>query len=158
MQLFEDFKAIDVRSQCYDKQIKQMAENSSACQAIMEIEGIGPITASAAVATIGDAKTFKRGRELSAWIGLVPKQHSSGNKDRLLGISKRGDPYLRKLLVHGARSVVKMCDKKTDKKSRWVLDKKKRCGPNKAAVALANKNARVIWAVLSSGECYRKAA
>ena len=122
----------------------------------MKIEGVGPITATAAVATIGDAKLFKNGREVAAWLGLVPKQHSSGNKIRLSGISKRGDCYVRKLLVNGGRTVVKNCDNKTDARSLWIADKKQRSGYNKAAVAVANKNARIIWAILATGECYRK--
>jgi transposase len=108
------------------------------------------------VGTIGDARVFKNGREVSAWLGLVPKQSSSGNKIRLLGISKRGDRYMRKLLIHGARSVVKVCDTKKDKRSIWLKDKKDRCGMNKAAVALANKNARIAWAMLATGEVYRQ--
>lgn len=88
----------------------------------------------------------------------MPKQHSSGNKTRLSGISKRGDQYVRKLLIHGARAAVKYCDKKSDRLSVWLADKKQRCGINKAAVALVNKNARIIWAMLNSGECYRHSA
>jgi len=156
-QLHEHFRVIETQVEYYEKQIKQFTQTDALCNELMELEGIGPITASAAVATIGDAKAFKNGRSTAAWIGLTPKQHSSGNKERLLGISKRGDSYLRKLLVHGARSVVRTCESKTDKKSLWVADKKKRCGQNKAAVALANKNARIIWAIMATGECYRKA-
>ena len=122
----------------------------------MKIEGIGPLTASAAVATIGDARLFKNGRELSAWLGLVPKQHSSGNTIRLSGVSKRGDRYVRTLFIHGARSVVKRCENKSDKRSLWIADKKRRSGYNKASVALANKNARIVWAILATGECYRQ--
>ena len=108
------------------------------------------------VATIGDANAFKNGREVSAWLGLVPKQHSSGNTVRLGSITKRGDRYIRKLLVHGARSVINVSGNKKDRKSTWIMDKKERLGFNRAAVALANKNARIIWAVLKTGECYRK--
>lgn len=121
----------------------------------MKIEGIGPLTASATVATIGDAKAFKNGREVSAWLGLVPKQHSSGNSIRLSGISKRGDRYVRTLLIHGARAVVKNCNNKTGERYTWIAKKKERSGYNIAAVALANKNARIIWAMLATGECYR---
>lgn len=156
-QLHEQFKQLDEQVAYYDKQISLTVKNDPLCKQIMAIEGIGPISASAAIATIGDANTFKRGREVAAWLGLVPRQHSSGNKQRLLGISKRGDNYLRKLLIHGARAVVRTCENKTDKRSQWVTSLKKRCGANKAAVALANKNARIIWAILSTGECYRKA-
>lgn len=155
-QLYEQFKVYHDQIAIYDKQLEQIAEQNNVCKEIMKIEGIGPITASAVVATIGNAKTFKNGREMSAWLGLVPKQHSSGNTVRLSGISKRGDCYIRKLLVHGARSVVNNCGKKTDRRSIWIADKKNRCGYNKASVALANKNARIIWAIMATGECYRK--
>ena len=154
--LYLQFKNYDLQIVKYDKQIDQAAKQNTMCQELMKIEGIGSITASAAVATIGDAKVFKRGREVSAWLGLVPKQHSSGNTIRLGGISKRGDRYLRTLLIHGARSVVNNCENKLDKKSIWIADKKQRCGHNKATVALANKNARIIWAIMATGECYRK--
>lgn len=156
--LNEQFKAYNVEIEAYDRQISFLANNDAQCKELMKIEGIGPLTASAAVATIGNAKAFKNGREVSAWLGLVPKQHSSGNTIRLSGISKRGDRYVRKLLIHGARAVVNVCENKTDRKNIWVADKKQRCGYNKATVALANKNARIIWAVLATGECYRKPA
>jgi transposase len=155
-QLYEQFKNYNDQIAMYDKQLEQIAEQNNLCKEIMKIDGIGPITASAMVATIGNAKTFKNGREMSAWLGLVPKQHSSGNTIRLSGISKRGDCYVRKLLVHGARSVVNNCEKKSDRRSIWIADKKNRCGYNKASVALANKNARIIWAIMATGECYRK--
>ena len=154
--LYEDYKQLDAKVKSYDKKIEQLAKEDARCQEIMKIKGVGALTASALVATIGDAKVFKRGRELSAWLGLVPKQHSSGNKIRLTGISKRGDRYARMLLIHGARSVIKTCEGKQDKKNMWALDKKNRCGYNKAAVALANKHARIIWAILATGECYRE--
>lgn len=153
--LFEQFKNYDKQVDVYDKEITKQANQDVRCKEIQKIKGIGPITASAVVATIGDASVFKNGREVSAWLGLVPKQHSSGNKIRLGGISKRGDRYIRTLLIHGGRTVVSRCDNKTDKLNIWVADKKHRCGNNKAAVAVANKNARVIWAMLKTGEIYR---
>ena len=153
-QLYEQFKIYNDQMEIYDKQLEQIVEQDSVCKEIMKIEGIGPITATAITATVGDAKTFKNGREMAAWLGLVPKQNSSGNKVRLSGISKRGDSYVRKLLVHGARSVVNNCEKKRDRKNTWIADKKNRRGYNKAAVALANKNARIIWAILAKGERY----
>ena len=155
LQLHEQLKIYSDQVEHYDKKIKKHASIDPRCIAVQKIEGVGPITASAIVATISDPSVFKNGREVSAWLGLVPKQHSSGNKVVLGGITKRGDRYIRKLLVHGARSVVKTCEKKTDKRSEWVADKKQRCGYNKASVAVANKNARIIWAVLATGECYR---
>jgi transposase len=156
MRLHEQFKALDAQLSIYNKELEIFVSQDEQCQEILKIEGIGPITASAVIATISDAKMFKNGREVSAWLGLTPKQNSSGDKTRLTGISKRGDRYVRALLIHGARSIVKNCDKKTDKRSQWIIDKKHRCGYNKAAVALANKNARIIWAILATGECYRK--
>jgi transposase len=156
MRLYEQFKSYDEQVSIYDKEIECSSNQNAMCKEIMQIEGIGPITASAIVATIGDAKLFKNGREVSAWLGLVPKQHSSGNTVRLRGMSKRGDSYVRKLLIHGGRAVVKNCENKTDKRNTWIAKKKLKSGFNIAAVAVANKNARIIWAMMSSGECYRK--
>lgn len=153
--LFEQFKVYDEQVNIYDKEIQQQADSDPICLEVQKIEGIGPLTASAMVASIGDANVFNNGREVSAWLGLVPKQHSSGNKVRLGGISKRGDRYLRTLLIHGARSVLSRCEGKEDKKNQWAADVKQRCGFNKAAVAVANKNARTIWALMAHGECYR---
>ncbi len=154
--LHDQFKNYNAQIDLYDDEIAFFAKENALCNEVMKIEGVGPITASAIVATVGDAKVFKNGRQMSAWLGLTPRQHSSGNTTRLQGISKRGDGYIRKLLVHGARSVVQNCEKKIDKKSKWVTDKKDRIGYNKACVALANKNARIIWAIMATGECYRK--
>jgi transposase len=154
-QLHELFQVFDGQIKKYDEEIERQAGEHVIYKEVQKIEGIGPITATAIVATIGDPSVFKNGREVSAWLGLVPKQYSSGNKTRLAGISKRGDNYIRKLLIHGARSAIYAATKKTDRRSLWVADKKERCGFNKAAVALANKNARIIWAILSTGECYR---
>jgi len=156
LRLYEQFKVYDMQVKIYDKEIEVMAKGNAVCKEIMKINGIGPISASAVVATIGDAKVFKNGREVAAWLGLVPKQHSSGEKIRLGGISKRGDRYVRKLLIHGARAVVKNCEGKTNRLSQWVEDKKIHRGFNKASVALANKNARIIWAIMATGECYKK--
>jgi transposase len=153
--LIEQFWVLDAQVEGYNKEIEVIAKENAIYQELQKIEGVGPITATAMVATIGDPNEFKNGREVSAWLGLVPKQYSSGNKIRLGGISKRGDTYIRKLLIHGARSCVYRCERKTDNRSLWLADKKRRCGNNKASVALANKNARIIWKILSTGECYR---
>lgn len=158
MDLYEQLKTYNEKIAHYDKKIERHADTDPRCIAIRDIDGIGPIRASALVATISDPQVFKNGREVSAWLGLVPKQHSSGNKVVLGGITKRGDRYIRKLLVHGARSVVKACENKLDKRNVWVTDKKNRCGYNKATVAVANKNARTVWALLATGECYRRAS
>ena len=155
-QLYEQFNVSEDQVKSYDKQIEALTKQNSLCEEVQKIAGIGPLIASAIVATIGDAKVFKNGREVSAWLGLTPKQFSSGEKIALGGISKRGDRYMRKLLIQGARNAVKVCDRKTDRLSQWVLDKKQRCGFNKAAVALANKNVRIIWSLMVSGACYRQ--
>ena len=123
-----------------------------ASQRLAEIPGIGPITASALVATIGDARCFKNGRQLAAWMGLVPRQHSSGGKPVLLGISKRGDCYLRTLLVHGARAVIRHAEHKVEHAASWLGRLLGRRNKNVAAVALANKNARMVWALLMHDE------
>jgi len=121
---------------------------------LQSVPGIGPITATALVAAVGEGGQFKRGRDLAAWLGLTPGQHSSGGKERLLGISKHGDSYLRTLLIHGARSVIRTADKKTDPRSRWIVGVVARRHKNVAAVALANKNARIVWALLTRGGDY----
>lgn len=155
-QLYEQFQIYDKQVKKYDRQLEGLAKHNSVCVEVQKIAGIGPLIASAIVATIGDANVFKNGREVSAWLGLTPKQYSSGEKIVLGGISKRGDRYMRKLLIQGARTAVKVCDSKKDKLSLWVANKKQRCGYNKAAVALANKNARMVWAMMATGECYRQ--
>ncbi|MCQ9186424.1 IS110 family transposase, partial [Streptomyces sp. IBSBF 2953] len=118
------------------------------------VPGIGPLTASALVASIGDAKNFKNGRQLAAWLGLVPRQHSSGGKSTLLGMSKRGDAYLRTLMIHGSRSVIYRASQKNDPDS-WLVKLIKRRNVNVAAVALANKTARIVWALLTHKSEYQ---
>ena len=154
--LYEQFKAYDKQVDDYDKELEEHVHSDALCREILKIPGIGVITASAIVATIGDAKGFKNGREVAAWLGLVPKQYSSGNKIRLGSISKRGDRYVRCLLIHGARCALKYVDNKTDRLSLWAFDKKMKMPFNKAAVALANKNARIIWSIMATGEPYRQ--
>ena len=134
-------------------QIKLWHKNNEASQKLEAIPGIGPITASAIVATVGDAREFKNGRQLAAWFGLVPKQCSSGGKQLLLGISKRGDIYLRTLLIHGARAVVRYAENKAEPGS-WLRKLIMRRNKNIATVALANKNARIIWALLAKGTTF----
>ena len=136
-------------------QIKRHCAQDERCQRLEQIAGVGPLTASALVATVGNAREFKRGRELSAYLGLVPRQHSSGGKPVLLGISKHGNRYLRTLLIHGARSALRTCDRRDDPQSRWMAATLQRRGPNVAAVAVANKHARIAWALLRRGERYR---
>ena len=119
------------------------------------IPGVGMLTSTAVIGSIGDPKQFKNGRHMSAYLGLVPKQNSSGGKEKLGGITKQGNPYLRKLLIHGARSCLIVAGKKTDRLSRWVTAVEERRGIQKATVALANKNARIIWAVMARNEVYK---
>mgnify|MGYP001593724351 CR=1 FL=1 len=141
-----------------DREIEHIAKTDERCRRLQKIEGVGPITATALVASIGNARNFKNGRQLSAFLGLVPRQHSSGGASKLLGISKRGDGYLRKLLIHGARAAVQFAAKRDTRRSRWVLEKVQSRGMNKATVAFANRNARIAWALLSRGEEYHAAA
>jgi len=147
--LQQDLITLDERVDDMDKKIKLLASSNEDAKRLQQIPGIGPITATALISAIGDGKQFKRGRDLAAWLGLTPRQHSSGGKDRLLGISKRGDAYLRTLLIHGARAVLKVAGNKEDPRSRWIQNLCGRRNKNIAAVALANKNARIVWALLT---------
>ena len=156
--LHEELNAIEIRVQRYLQKINQHCAQDKRIQRIMEIEGLGPISASAIVTAVGDARQFNSGRDMAAWMGLVPKQHSSGGKEKLSGISKRGDKYLRTLLIHGARSAMRCCETKTDKRSVWINGLIARRNKNIATVAMANKNARIIWALLTRDESYRVAA
>ncbi len=156
-QMWEDFVSMGQRIGLYDTQIGALYRADEACQRIGAIAGIGPQTATAIVSTFGDGKQFSHGRQFAASLGLVPRQHTTGGKPRLLGISKRGDKYIRTLLIHGARSVTSRVEGKSDKLSRWLQPLIARRGQNRAAVALANKNARIIWALLSRGDSYRMA-
>ncbi len=124
----------------------------------MTIPGIGPITATALIAAVGNVGVFKNGRQFAAWLGLVPKQHSTGGQTRLLGISKRGDSYVRKRLIHGARATLRWVELRTDSRSQWLRGLLKRRGWNRTAVAVANKTARIVWALLSRGGVYSETA
>jgi len=155
-ELYEELIQLDIRVDALDRQVDQLVKNNEDCQRLMTIPGIGPLSATALVAAIGDINTFNNGRELSAWLGLVPRQYSTGGKPRLLGISKRGDVYLRSLLIHGARSALRVVDKKDDKRSRWARDVIARRNKNVAAVAMANKIVRTAYAVLKYGNEYRQ--
>ena len=147
--LSEHLKDLDGQVDELDTQIHIWHQQNEASKRIACVPGMGPITATALIASIGDASSFTNGRQLAAWLGLVPRQHSSGGKPLLQGISKRGDTYLRTLLVHGGRSVVRVSSAKTLPTYRWLVDLGKRRNKNIAAVALANKNARIVWALLT---------
>lgn len=151
--LNDHLKELDLQVQELELQIKLWHKENEASQRLEAIPGIGPITASAIVATVGNAAEFKNGRQLAAWLGLVPKQHSSGGKQILLGISKRGDTYLRTLLIHGARAVIRFAENKAEPKS-WLRKLITRRNKNISAVALANKNARIIWALLAKNTTF----
>uniref|UniRef100_E6QUB1 Transposase of ISCARN91, IS110 family IS1111 group n=1 Tax=mine drainage metagenome TaxID=410659 RepID=E6QUB1_9ZZZZ len=151
--LNEHFKVLDQQVDELEAQIRHWHKESELSRKLEAIPGIGPITASAIVATVGNATEFRNGRQLAAWMGLVPKQYSSGGKQNLLGISKRGDVYLRTLLIHGARSVIRYAGDKAAPDG-WLRKLMARRNNNVAAVALANKNARVIWALLAKGAIF----
>jgi transposase len=140
-----------------ENELSNAFRQSALCQRIAEVEGIGPVTATAVVAAISNGNTFHNGRQFAALLGLVPRQNSSGEKQRLSGITKRGDSYLRTLLVHGSRSVVFRASKKQDR-SKWITNKQRKLGTAKACVAVANKNARIVWALLAHDAPYRRAA
>lgn len=156
--LHDELLELDGKLAAIEEQVRAAHRASESSQRIAEVEGIGPLTATALVAALSDGKAFQNGRQFAAWLGLVPRQHSSGGKPRLFGISKRGDAYLRTLLIHGARSVVYRAAAKEDQRSRWISDKQRRLGTSKACVAVANKNARIVWALIARHESYRKAA
>ena len=152
--LYDELVHLDERIAWYDKRIDQIAHTDESARRLLTIPGIGPKIATALIAAIGDIRTFSSGRELAAWLGLVPRQHSTGGKAKLLGISKRGDVYLRMLLIHGARSVQRSVHRRTDRTSQWAARLEQRRGKNVAAVALANKIARTAFALLKKGEVY----
>jgi len=155
--LYEELVELEAKIGSADQRIERAFRENAECRRIAAVEGIGPVTATAVVAAISDGHAFRNGRQFAAWLGLVPRQHSSGGKTQLLGISKRGDPYLRTLLVHGARSVVYRAKAKTDYRSRWINDKQQRLGTARACVALANKNARILWSLIAKQQAYRPA-
>jgi transposase len=144
----EHLRQIEQRLKALTAQIEALAKASEPCQRLMQHRGVGPIIATAFVGEIADPSVFKNGRHASAWLGLVPRQHSSGDREVLLGITKRGNTYLRKLLIQGARSALLTAGRHNDAVSRWSLGVQERRGGNRAAVALANKMARRLWATL----------
>jgi transposase len=157
-ELRERLLGLDRRITDYDHRIEQLAKQNEATRRLMQVEGVGPITATAIVATIGNGHAFEHGRQFAAWVGLVPRQHSTGGKTVLGRITKHGNGYLRTLLIHGARAVLQFSAKRSDQKRRWVEAVRQRRGNNIAAVALAAKHARILWALLAHGQEYRLAA
>jgi len=156
-ELLDALRILDQQFKRCEQRINSLNQNNEVCQRLDEILGVGPLIASATYAAAGDGKDFVNGRHFSAWLGLVPGQHSSGGKTVLLGISKRGNAYLRTLYIHGARSVLRHSANKTDRFSRWAQAVLARRGHNKACVAVANKMARMAWVIMAKGETYRVA-
>ncbi len=147
----ERLKFIEERLRQYELRIQRLFRQDERCRRLAEVEGVGPLIATALVAAVGNASEFKSGRELAAYLGLVPRHRASGGRTMLLGISKRGDRYLRTLLVHGARSAMRTIERRRTVRGVWAGRLKLRRGSNVAAVALAYKNARVLWALLTRG-------
>ncbi len=152
--LYEEICDIDERIVIYDKQLKSLAKSDPTCQKLQTIHGIGYVAATALLGSFGKAKQFKNGRSLAASVGLVPDQHSSGGKERLGRITKKGDGYIRQLLVHGGRAVLRTAHQHKDPYRLWATKLRNLKGYNKASVALANRNARIAWVILSKGEVF----
>lgn len=153
--LWGDLRALDDRMTELDREIAVIAQSDPVAKRLQQLRGVGPIIATALVAAVGHGEQFANGRQRSAAFGLTPRQHSSGGKERLLGISKRGDVYLRALLIHGARAVLSAANDKDDRLSQWVTRLAARSHPNVAAAALANKTTRMAWAMLRNGTDYQ---
>jgi transposase len=154
----EHLRQIEARIAALDGRLVQQAREDDASRRLTEAPGIGPVIATAMVATVGNAKLFSSGRSFAAWLGLRPRQHATGGKERLLGISKRGDGYLRRQLMHGARSLVRLAQGREGHPWAWINALLARRPFNVVVAAVANKLARMIWAMLSRGEAYRAAA
>jgi transposase len=157
-ELLDLLRELDRRVKTFDRRIEQVFRASPVCQRLAAVEGVGPKTATAIVAAVGNGRDFKNGRHMAAWLGLVPRHRASGDRLTMGSISKRGDQQLRTLLVHGARAVVRTAIRKSDPKSQWVNALVQRRGVTRAIVAVANKNARILWALLAHGHEYRHAA
>ncbi|MFI5113046.1 MAG: IS110 family transposase [Terriglobales bacterium] len=157
-QLWQEWKHLDCDIERVSDDIEAIASQDPACQRLRQIPGVGPLVSTATVAAIGNGAAFHKGREFAAWLGLIPRQHSTGGKARLLGISKRGSSYLRRMFIHGARAVLLRVKYDTGRLGQWARQLELRAPRNKVVVAIANKLARIAWAVLSTGNEYRAAA
>lgn len=155
--LLSHLGSLDERIAAYDRELEGLARTSEAASRLMTVPGVGPLTALATVASVGNAHEFENGRQFAAWLGLVPRQWSTGGKTRLGHITKRGDAYLRTLLILGARAALQMAARRNDRLSRWAKALKERVGYHKAVVALAAKNARIVWALLAAGTAFKPA-
>ena len=154
-QLNRELEQLSTRIDKMDKLIERTAADHEACQRLTTIPGVGPVTATALIAAIGNGAAFRKGRDLAAWIGMVPQEHSTGGRQKLLSISKRGNSYLRRLFVQGARTVMQHRHRQPNSLGRWLAQLMARTHQNVAIVALANKLVRVAWAVLHSNQPYR---
>jgi len=148
-ELWDQFQQLEARIRTATREIESIAQRSDVARRLATVPGIGPIGATAIVAAVGDGKQFRRGRDMSAWLGLVPAQYSTGGRPTLVGISKRGNAYVRRLLIHGARSCLIHLDRSRDRLGAWLTDLQRRMHVNKVVVALANKLARVAWVILT---------
>ncbi len=157
-ELYDELVHLDARVETMEQKLLRLSAQNKDCQRLLTIPGVGLLTATAMVAAIGDISAFNNGRELAAWLGLVPRQHSTGGKPTLMGISKRGDSYLRTLLIHGGRTMVRVAHKYQDRRNQWISEIDQRRGKNISAVAVANKNARIAWALLSKKTTYQAVA
>lgn len=153
--LYDEFLKVEVEIDECDREIRIIYANDERCKKIGTIPGVGPITATAVISQIGNGREFKNGRQYAAYLGLVPRQSSTGGKQKLLGISKRGDKYIRTQMIHGSRSILILASSRKDRLSIWATRLRERRGFNKTCVALANKKARMIWAVLAHDKEYR---
>ena len=153
--LWSEWKDLELQIAQMNDEVERIASSDAACRRLRQIPGIGPLVATAIVASIGNGAAFRKGREFSAWLGLLPKQHSTGGKARLYGISKRGNSYLRKILIHGARAVVLRSKRDRIAMGAWMTSLETRAPRNVLIVATAHKLARIAWAVLSTGQDYR---
>ena len=153
--MWSEWKDLELQLAAMNAEIEQIASSDAACQRLRQIPGIGPLVSTAIVASIGNGSAFKKGREFAAWMGLIPRQHSTGGKARLYGITKRGNRYLRMILIHGARAVVLRSKRDRIAMGPWITALERRAPRNVLIVAMANKLARIAWAVLSTGQDYR---
>jgi transposase len=156
--LYEHLQLLDRRIREYERRVGALARDDEAARRLMAIRGIGPLSAGALVASVGDARVFASGRQFAAWLGLTPRQHSSGGRVRLGHITRRGDAYLRTLLTIGARAAVHTATRHNDRRSRWIVQLRTRRGYHRTVIAVAAKNARTAWALLAHGEALRPAA
>ena len=153
--LWQEWKQLEADVSHISEEIERISEQDQACQRLRQIPGVGPLVSTAMVAAVGNGATFRNGRDFAAWLGLVPRQYSTGGKARLFGISKRGNTYLRRMFIHGARAVLLRVKYDTGGLGQWVHQLEARTARNKVIVAIANKLARIAWAVLSSGKVYQ---